>query len=111
MNWFEKTYIFSGQNDFKPIFWKRMRDDYLLIWKKCDVEENRKLGSVDLDRFLWKLNCLEKRIEFTMEREIDGYCHLYICSYEEKKTHLSQRVYRKETPKSIFTGGQTTQGL
>ena len=46
-----------------------MRDDILLIWKKDDLEENRKLGSDDLDRFLWKLNCFEKRIEFTLERE------------------------------------------
>ena len=34
MNWFEKTYDFNETNDFKPIFWKRMRHDILLIWKK-----------------------------------------------------------------------------
>jgi len=62
-------------NDFKPIFWKRMRDRILLIWKKGDLEENRKLGSDDLDRFLWKLNCFKKRIEFTLEKEKMGYCH------------------------------------
>ena len=72
MNWFEETYVFNETNDFKPIFWKRMRDDILLIWKKGDLEENQKLGSDDLDRFLWKLNCFEKRIEFTLEREKDG---------------------------------------
>ena len=49
-----------------------MRDDVFLIWKKGDPAINRKLGSDELDRFLWKLNCFEKRIEFTLEREKDG---------------------------------------
>ena len=49
-----------------------MRDDILLIWKKGDLGENQKLGSDDLDRFLWKLNCFEKQIEFIFEREKDG---------------------------------------
>ena len=52
MNWYKETCVFCETNDFKPIFWKRMRDDILLIWKKGDVEENRKIGSDDLDRFL-----------------------------------------------------------
>ena len=39
MNWFEETYVFNETNVFKPIFWKRMRDDILLIWKKGDLIE------------------------------------------------------------------------
>ena len=72
MNWFKETFVFSEENDFKPIFWKRMRDDVFLVWKKGDPEANRKLGSDELDQFCWKLNCFEKRIEFTLEREKDG---------------------------------------
>ena len=29
MNWFEKTYVFNDGNHFKPVMWKRMRDDIL----------------------------------------------------------------------------------
>ena len=61
MNWFEETFVFSEENDFKPIFWKRMIDDVFLVWKKGDPETNWKLGSDELDRFVWKLNCFEKR--------------------------------------------------
>jgi len=72
--------VFSEENDSKPIFWKRMRDDIFLVWKKGDPETNRKLGSDELDRFLWKLNCFEKRIELTLEREKDGVIfHFLIC--------------------------------
>ena len=49
-----------------------MRDGIFLVWKKGDLETNRKLGSDELDRFLWKLNCFEKQIEFTLEKEQDG---------------------------------------
>ena len=69
MNWFEETLLFNDQTDFQPIFWKRMRDGMFLVLGKGDLETNRKMGSDDLDRFLWKLNYFEKRIEFTVERE------------------------------------------
>ena len=36
-------------------FWRRVRDDVFLMWKKGDAELNRQMGSDDLDRFLWKL--------------------------------------------------------
>ena len=62
MNWFEETFVFSEENDFKPIFWKRMRYTIFLVWKKGDPETNRKLGSDELDRFLWKLNVLKKEL-------------------------------------------------
>ena len=50
MDWFEKNYVFTEQNDFQIIFWKRMRDDVFLIWKKGAADLNRHMGSNDLDR-------------------------------------------------------------
>ena len=72
MDWFEKNYVFTEQNDFQIIFWKRMRDDVFLIWKKGDANLNTQMGSDELDRFLWKLNGYENRIQFTLEREKEG---------------------------------------
>ena len=74
-----------------------MRDNILLIWKKGDLKENRKLGSDDLDRFLWKLNCFEKRIEFTLEREKDGVLPFLDLLIRREKDSFITRVYRKET--------------
>ena len=75
MNWFEETYVFNETNDFKPIFRKRMSNDILLILKKGDLEKNRKLGSDDLDRFFWKLNCFEKESNLLWKERKMGYCH------------------------------------
>ena len=49
-----------------------MRDDSFLIWKQGDADLYERMGSDDLDRFLWKLNGYENRIQFTLEREKDG---------------------------------------
>ena len=85
-------------NNFKKfLFWKIMRDGILLIWKTGDLEENQKLGSDDLDRFLWKLNCFEKRIEFTLEREKDGVLPFLDLFIRREKDSFIRRVYRKET--------------
>ena len=97
MNWFEETFVFNEQNDFQPIFWKRMRDDIFLVWKKGDPEMNRKLGSDELDRFLWKLNCFEKRIEFTLEREKDGMLPFLDLFIKRETDSFITKVYRKET--------------
>ena len=56
MDWFEENYVFTEQNDFQIIFWKRMQEDVFLIWKKGDANLNTQMGSDELDRFLWKLN-------------------------------------------------------
>ena len=71
MNWFEETYVFDQGNPFKPIFWKRMRDDIFVIWRDADKECSKSRGSDDLDQFVWKLNGCERRIQFTLEREKD----------------------------------------
>ena len=95
MNWFQETFVFNDQTDFQPIFWKRMRGDIFLVWKKGDLETNRKMGSDDLDRFLRKLNCFEKRIEFTFEREKDGVLPFLNLLIKKEKESFITKVYRK----------------
>ena len=77
-------------------------------WKKGDPETNRKLGGDDLDRFLWKLNCFEKIIEFTVEREKDVVMtFLDMLVKRERNTFLTS-VYRKETHTQIYIHGSRT---
>ena len=45
-HWFEISYFFKGTCEFKPHFWKRMRDDTITVWKQGDIE---------FDRFYWYL--------------------------------------------------------
>ena len=63
LNWFEKTYVFNEENRFKPLFWKRARDDILVIWNQGDFE---------LDCMLWYLNGIEPSIQFTIEKKRMG---------------------------------------
>ena len=44
----------------------------ILIWRNGDANLNTQMGSDELDRFLWKLNGYENRIQFTLEREKEG---------------------------------------
>ena len=45
------------------IFWKKMRDDIIIVWKQGDIK---------FDRFYWYLMGIEPKIKFTMEREKNG---------------------------------------
>jgi len=60
LHWFERTYIFNDTCEFKPHFWKRMRDGILIVWKQGDLE---------CDRFYWYLMGIEPQIKFTVELE------------------------------------------
>ena len=60
MNWFEESYIFSDKCKFKPLLWKRIWDDILIIWDH---------GEEVLDEMLDYLNQHEERIQFTIEKE------------------------------------------
>ena len=97
MDWFEKNYVFTEQNDFQIIFWKRMRDDVFLIWKKGDANLNTQMGSDELDRFLWKLNGYENRIQFTLEREKEGILAFLDMLIKRGGNSFTTKVYRKET--------------
>ena len=107
MDWFEKNYVFTEQNDFQIIFWKRMRDDVFLIWKKGDANLNTQMGSDELDRFLWKLNGYENRIQFTLEREKEGILAFLDMLIKRGGTPLQQKFTGKKlTPRNVVIGDQ-----
>jgi len=62
MHWFEKTYVFGEDSKFKEniVFWKRQMDDIFFIWKGTKE---------DLELFVWQLNGVEYRVQFTLEVE------------------------------------------
>jgi len=66
MAWFEETFVFKNESNWKPTFWKRMKDDVLCIWPH---------GREELDLFLADLNSKEQRIQFTLEIEEDKKIH------------------------------------
>ena len=51
MNWFEETFVFSEENDFKPIFWKRMRDDAFWYGRKRTLKQIGNLEAMNLIDF------------------------------------------------------------
>jgi hypothetical protein len=98
MNWFEKSFVFNPENDYKPVFWKRMRDDIFVIWKNKDACTNKRLGSDDLDRFLWSLNGKERKIQFTLEREVDSALpFLDIVDYQERRWFYHESIPERNT--------------
>jgi len=86
LHWFENTYILNETCEFKPHFWKRMRDDILIIWRQGDTE---------FDKFYWYLMGIEPRIKFTVEREKDGV--LPFMDIRRERDNLITKVYRKDT--------------
>ena len=46
MHWFERTYVFNDNNQFKDniVFWKRQVDDIFFVWKGSKEE---------LELFMW----------------------------------------------------------
>jgi hypothetical protein len=86
MNWFESTFVLREELQFKPVLWKRMRDDILLIWNQ---------DSEKLSEFIEYLNGKEPRIQFTVEKEVNGslpFLDLLIMREEDK---IMTKVYRK----------------
>ena len=84
-----------------------MRDDVFLIWKKGDANLNTQMGSDELDRFLWKLNGYENRIQFTLEREKEGILAFLDMLVKRGETPLQQKFTGKKlTPKNIVIGDQ-----
>ena len=88
LHWFERTYIFNDTCEFKPHFWKRMREDILIVWKQGDSE---------FHRFYWYLMGIEPRIKFTVEREKDGILPFMDIHIRREKDKLVTKVYRKDT--------------
>jgi len=51
MNWFEETFVFSEENDFKPRFWKRMRDGIFWYGRKGTLKQIGNLEAMNLIDF------------------------------------------------------------
>jgi len=66
-----------------------MRDDVLIIWKKC--------ADFDLNDFKQYLNSLEKRVQWTMELEENNTLAFTDILITRKDDKLITKVYRKAT--------------
>jgi uncharacterized protein (UPF0335 family) len=91
MRWFEEEYVYSDKK-FKPLLWKRMRDDVFVIY-----EDEHQAGGAALETFLNRLNSYEKRIQFTIEKEEDGVLPFLDMTIRRKEQKLVTKVYRKKT--------------
>jgi len=61
-----ETTCLESKTIFKSMFWKRMEDDVVLIWKKGAADLYRQMSSDDLYRFLLKLNGYENSKQLTL---------------------------------------------
>ena len=90
MHWFEKNYVFNEDSRFKDniVFWKRQMDDVFFVWRgKKD----------DLELFVWLLNGIESRVQFTMEIEKENFLPFLDIGITKCGGKLLTKVYRKPT--------------
>ena len=90
MIWFEEEFVFNKGNEFQPHLkvWKRYRDDIYIVWSG---------GSETLDCFFWQLNYKHTKIEFTIDREINGVLPFLDLSITRLPDKLITKVYTKDT--------------
>ena len=83
MHWFERTYVFNDNNQFKDniVFWKRQVDDIFFVWKGSKEE-------LEL-LFVWLLNGVEYRVQFTLEVEKEGVSAVPRCGFNESRWKAS----------------------
>ena len=85
MDWFERTYIYSEHNEFKNHLkiWKRSRDDVYILWSG---------GQEALDCFFWRVNYIDPRIQFTIEREKEAILPFLDISIKRYPNKLETKV-------------------
>ena len=90
MHWFEKAYVFNADNQFRDniSFWKRQVDDIFFVWKG---------SKEDLELFVWRLNGVEYRVQFTLELEKEGFLPFLDVGLMKTGGKLVTRIYRKPT--------------
>ena len=90
MHWFEKTFVFGEDSNFKEniVFWKRQMDDVFFIWKGTKEE---------LELFVWHLNGFEYRVQFTLEVEKEGFLPFLDVGISNLDGRLVTKIYRKPT--------------
>lgn len=62
-----------------------------------DEKRDAESGSDGLDKFLWRLNGHERKIQFTLERETDNFLPFLDIGITRTNTGCVTKVYRKET--------------
>ena len=90
MDWFENEYIYSDSNEFRDNIkiWKRSRDDIYILWNG---------GEEALDCFFWRVNYIDPRIQFTIERENNRVLPFLDMSLKRYPNKIETKIYRKET--------------
>ena len=89
LRWFEYTFIRNSKFSSQILLWRRMRDDVLILWKKCT--------HFDLNDLKQYLNSIEERVQWTMELEEERslpFTDILITRLDNK---LITKVYRKAT--------------
>ena len=91
LRWFEYTFIRNSKFSSQILLWRRMRDDVLIVWKKCT--------NFDLNDLKQYLNSIEERVhaQWTMELEEERklpFTDILITRLDNK---LITKVYRKAT--------------
>ena len=82
--------MFGEDSKFKEniVFWKRQMDDIFFIWKGTKE---------DLELFVWQLNGVEYRVQFTLEVEREGFLPFLDVGITSLDGRLKTKVYRKPT--------------
>ena len=90
MHWFEETHIFKEDGEFSNniVFWKRQMDDIFFVWKGSKEE---------LELFVWKLNGIENRIQFTLQVEEGGFLPFLDVGITKLNGSMVTKIYRKPT--------------
>lgn len=94
MHWFEKNYVFNEGSRFKDniVFWKRQMDDIFFVWRG---------KKEDLELFVWILNGVDNKVQFTLEMEKDNYLPFLDVGIMKVEGKLVTKVYRKPTHTAV----------
>ena len=73
--------------------WKRSRDDIYILWNG---------GEEAFDCFFWRVNYIDPRIQFTIERENNRVLPFLDMSLKRYPNKIETKIYRKETHSKIY---------
>lgn len=96
--------LFAKKNEIikNVLFWTRYVDDIFCIWTGTDRQ---------LDVFLKFLNTINKKIQFTLEKEKDGVLHFLDLSMSVKNSKIDFEIYRKPTQSDVTIPASSNQSL
>ena len=88
MHWFEENHMFKEEHNAKLVYWKREMDDIFFVWRGTKDE---------LEEFVWRLNGVELKIKFTLNRKENDFIAFLDVGITKKEGRFITRVYRKPT--------------